>query len=66
MLGKLLTWWIFLALASFLFIAYSARRRMRLSPHPLYNGLLGRDTVFERFGFGFWESSHELYVTARP
>lgn len=34
--------------------------------NPLFCGLLGRDTVFEEFGFGFWESTHELYVTANP
>jgi hypothetical protein len=33
---------------------------------PLFCGLLGRDTIFENFGFGFWESAHELYVTANP
>ena len=36
-------------------------------PHnPLYQGLLGRNTIFDEFGFGFWESAHELYVTANP
>jgi hypothetical protein len=34
--------------------------------HPLFCGLLGRDTIFEQFGFGFWESTHELYITANP
>lgn len=34
--------------------------------HPLFCGLLGRDTIFAEFGFGFWESQHELYVTASP
>jgi len=34
--------------------------------HPLFCGLLGRDTIFDQFGFGFWESTHELYVTANP
>ena len=37
-----------------------------LPPHPLFCGLLGRDTVFNEFGFGFWESTHELYVTTTP
>ncbi len=33
-------------------------------PHnPLYVGLLGRDTIFEQFGFGFWESTHEIFIT---
>lgn len=34
-----------------------------LNPPPLFQGLLGRDTVFNEFGFGFWESLKELYVT---
>jgi len=34
--------------------------------HPLFVGLLGRDTVFNEFGFGFWERTHELYVTGNP
>jgi hypothetical protein len=34
--------------------------------HPLFVGLLGRDTVFNQFGFGFWESTHELYLTPTP
>ena len=34
--------------------------------HPLYSGLLGRDTIFKEFGFGFWESTHELFVTSNP
>lgn len=33
---------------------------------PLFCGLLGRDTIFENFGFGFWESTHELYLTDNP
>ena len=37
-----------------------------LPRHPLFCGLLGRDTIFEQFGFGFWESTHELHVTANP
>lgn len=31
-----------------------------------YHGLLGRETVFEHFGFGFWERDHELLITASP
>ena len=37
-----------------------------LQAHPLYSGLLGRDTIFNEFGFGFWENVHELYVTKVP
>ncbi len=33
---------------------------------PPFVGLLGRDTVFKEFGFGFWEGTHELYVTGNP
>jgi len=39
---------------------------MELPPNPHYGGLLGREAIFERFGFGFWESTHELLVTANP
>lgn len=39
---------------------------LNLPRHPLFCGLLGRDAIFEQFGFGFWESTHELYVTASP
>lgn len=35
-------------------------------PNSLFGGLLGRELVFEQFGFGFWESAHELYVTMNP
>ena len=38
----------------------------KLNPHPLFQGLLGRDTIFDEFGFGFWESTRELYVTTNP
>ena len=38
----------------------------RLVTPPPFVGLLGRDTVFEQFGFGFWEATHELYVTGNP
>lgn len=34
--------------------------------HPLFAGLLGRDTIFEEFGFGFWESARELYISENP
>jgi hypothetical protein len=34
--------------------------------HPLFSGLLGRDTIFEQFGFGFWEKDNELYITGDP
>ena len=33
---------------------------------PPFVGLLGRDTVFNEFGFGFWERTRELYVTGNP
>lgn len=39
---------------------------VQMPPNPLVNGLLGRDTVFNEFGFGFWENTKELYVTASP
>lgn len=29
-------------------------------------GLFGRETLFEEFGFGFWESDHSLLVTLNP
>ena len=31
-----------------------------------FMGLLGREGIFKEFGFGFWESSKELYVTLQP
>ncbi len=34
--------------------------------HPLYQGLLGREQMFDAFGFGFWEIRRELYVTSTP
>lgn len=37
-----------------------------LPHHPLYIGLFGREQIFEQFGFGFWESARELYVTLNP
>ncbi len=39
---------------------------MQLPRNPLYVGLFGRAQMFEQFGFGFWESSRELYVTLNP
>jgi len=39
---------------------------LKLPNHPLFVGLLGRDTVFNEFGFGFWENTHELYITSGP
>lgn len=33
---------------------------------PGVPGLLGREGVFDRFGFGFWESTHKIYVTSTP
>lgn len=35
-----------------------------LPPNPLRAGLFGRG-CFKPFGFGFWESAHELYVTLK-
>lgn len=34
-------------------------------PDRVYVGLFGRD-CFKSFGFGFWESERELYVTLKP
>jgi hypothetical protein len=34
-------------------------------PEHVFVGLFGRD-CFSPFGFGFWESAHELYVTLKP
>jgi len=39
---------------------------IELPANPLYSGLLGRETLFNEFGFGFWESTHELLVTCNP
>ncbi len=39
---------------------------MRIPDNPLFCGLLGRDTIFDNFGFGFWETTHELFVTTNP
>ena len=38
----------------------------KLPLNPYFVGVLGRDTVFNEFGFGFWERTHELYVTGNP
>ena len=37
-----------------------------MAHNPVYHGLLGRNAIFQEFGFGFWESSHDLYVTLNP
>ena len=37
-----------------------------LPQNPFYLGLFGREQIFDNFGFGFWESTHELYVTVNP
>lgn len=39
---------------------------MELPQNPLWLGLSGRDHFFNHFGFGFWESAHEIYVTLNP
>lgn len=39
---------------------------MELPWHPSYVGLLGREGVFEHFGFGFWEKDQRLFVTRNP
>jgi len=39
---------------------------IKMPHHPLFVGLLGRETVFQEFGFGFWESTKELHVTGTP
>lgn len=39
---------------------------MQLPRNPLYVGLFGRAQIFDAFGFGFWESNRELYVTLTP
>jgi hypothetical protein len=38
----------------------------QLPPNPLWMGLFGREQIFNRFGFGFWESSQELFITTTP
>jgi hypothetical protein len=37
-----------------------------LPRNPLYLGLLGREVLFEGFGFGFWEGTGELFATTSP
>lgn len=39
---------------------------IKMPPNPLFMGLLGRDTIFQEFGFGFWERTQELHVTTDP
>lgn len=36
-----------------------------LPAHPLIAGLFGRE-CFTLFGFGFWETAREIYVTSQP
>lgn len=38
----------------------------QLPMNTVYMGLLGRQQIFEEFGFGFWEKDHILYVTETP
>jgi hypothetical protein len=38
----------------------------RFPQNPYFVGVLGRDTVFNEFGFGYWERTRELYVTENP
>jgi hypothetical protein len=38
----------------------------QLPRNPLWMGLFGREQIFNRFGFGFWESSQELLITTMP
>ncbi len=38
----------------------------KMPAHPLWLGLFGREQIFKEFGFGFWESTHELYVSLNP
>jgi len=37
-----------------------------MKPPSLYAGVLGRDTILDGFGFGFWEYSKELFITDNP
>ena len=39
---------------------------IKMPKNPLFMGLLGRDTIFQEFGFGFWERAQELHVTTNP
>lgn len=39
---------------------------IKMPANPLFVGLLGRDTIFQEFGFGFWERTQELHVTTNP
>ena len=38
----------------------------QLPPNPLFSGLLGRESIFREFGFGFWENVNKLYITSNP
>lgn len=31
-----------------------------------FHGLLGREVIFDHFGFGFWEKTHKLFYTLNP
>ncbi|MDP2645011.1 MAG: retropepsin-like aspartic protease [Desulfobacterales bacterium] len=39
---------------------------IKMQHNPLFMGLLGRDTIFQEFGFGFWERTKELHMTTNP
>jgi hypothetical protein len=39
---------------------------IKMPTNPLYCGLLGRETIFKEFGFGFWERTGEIYITLKP
>lgn len=39
---------------------------IKMAANPLVQGLLGRDTVFKEFGFGFWEKDRELHISLAP
>ena len=39
---------------------------MEIGRHPMFQGLFGRSGIFQEFGFGFWESTGELYVATDP
>ena len=39
---------------------------MEIPSHPAFDGLLGRHTIMQEFGFGFYASRERLYVTENP
>jgi|SRR5436309_267733 len=47
-------------------VACPIQLNSQIPQHPLFVGLFGRETIFEQFGFGFWESAHEIYITLNP